>query len=99
MSAGDIKLLLVEDEPQDVRAIRKLLAEATQVFFDVECVGSLAAALKRLGRGGIDAVLLDLGLPDSHGLDTLTRVRARVKQTPIVVITGLDDEVIAIEAL
>jgi PAS domain S-box-containing protein len=99
MSAGQIKLLLVEDEPGDVRSIRKMLGEATGVFFDIECVDRLSTALRRLARDGIDAVLLDLGLPDSSGLETLNRVRARAPEAAIVIITGLDDESIAIESL
>jgi len=55
--------------------------------------------LERLLKGGIDVVLLDLGLPDSQGLETLGKVRAQAAAMPIIVLTGLDDEVTAVEAV
>src|SRR5262249_44770092 len=61
--------------------------------FQVERADCLAAGLERLARPGIDAILLDLTLPDSQGLDTFFRVRARTHSPviPVVIVTGLDD--------
>jgi sigma-B regulation protein RsbU (phosphoserine phosphatase) len=59
----------------------------------------LAAGLKRVEQGGIDAVLLDLGLPDSHGLATLRQLQARSPALPIVVLSGLDDHTLAESAV
>jgi PAS domain S-box-containing protein len=67
--------------------------------FDLERVERLDDALERLGRVGIDVVLLDLGLPDSQGMATFERTRRRVPDEPIVVISGLDDERLALEAV
>lgn len=79
--------------------IREVLAGARSASFGLECAGRLSTGLEHLAGGGIDLVLLDLSLPDSRGIDTLRRVRAQAPEVPIVVLTGLDDEVLAIEAV
>jgi len=94
-----IKVLLIEDNPGDARLIREMLAEVETPKFDLEWVKRLSAGLERLDQGGIDALLLDLGLPDSQGLDTFTRVHAQAPNTPIIVLTGLDDELLAVQAV
>jgi len=58
----------------------------------LECVPDLTAGMARLGAGGVDAVLLDLNLPDSSGLDSLRAIAAGFPAVPIVVLTGLDDD-------
>ena len=62
-----MKILLIEDNPGDARLIREMLADAGGQDFAIEWVSRLADGLERLDRGGIDLVLLDLGLPDSQG--------------------------------
>ena len=99
MKDGHIKVLLIEDSPGDARLIREFLAEARGAAFDVECADRLSAGLARLAEGGIDVVLLDLGLPDSRGLDTLVQARIPAQGLPIVVLTGLDNETLGTEAL
>jgi len=56
-------------------------------------------ALVHLAKGGVDIVLLDMGLPDGHGLDTVRRARAVASDVPLIVLTGLDDEALAAEAM
>ena len=99
MSGKAIRVLLIEDNPGDARLIRELLAEAAIATFSLECVDRLSAGLKRLSEGGIDVILLDLGLPDSQGLDTFATIYDQVRHVPIVVLTGLDDETLAIQAM
>ena len=99
MSDKPITVLLVEDNPGDARQIREMLAEVRGTSFTVECSDRLTTGLKRLGAGGNDVVLLDLSLPDSHGLDTLAKIRARAPQVPIIALTGLDEEAVAVKAL
>ena len=65
-----VKVLLIEDNPGDARLIREMLREVRDTRFELECADRLSAGLERLRNGGIDIVLLDLGLPDSQGLDT-----------------------------
>lgn len=94
-----IRVLLVEDNPGDARLILEMLGEVQRDTFDVERVDRLAPALERLSRAAVDVVLLDLGLPDSQGLETLERTRRGTSDEAIVVISGLDDEALAVEAV
>jgi len=94
-----LRILLVEDDREDAELTRGLLADAPWHGFECECVGDLAAAVARLASDDISIVLLDLSLPDCRGLETLARIQIRVPGVPIIVITGLDDEKSAIEAV
>jgi signal transduction histidine kinase/HPt (histidine-containing phosphotransfer) domain-containing protein len=93
-----INVLLVEDNPGDTRLIRELFAEGA-VSVGLWCRDRLSSGLERLAEGGIDVVLLDLSLPDSRGFDTFMRLRAQAKELPIIVLSGLDDEELAIRAV
>jgi len=99
MSNKAVKVLLIEDNPAYTRLIREILAEAKGSPFKLECADRLATGLACLAQGRIDAVLLDLGLPDSQGLSTLVKVQAEALAVPVVVLTGLDDEALAVEAV
>jgi DNA-binding response OmpR family regulator len=87
-----LRLLLVEDNPRDARLLDLALGETDGVAYRLEVAPNLAEGVRRLVHGGIHLVLLDLGLPDSQGLDTLVRLVQAVADVPIVVLTGLDDE-------
>jgi len=99
MSSDEIKILLVEDNPGDARLIREMLAASQEVGFEIAWVTRLSEGLERLSLGGIDLVLLDLGLPDSYGLETFVRAYAQAPQVPFVVLTGLRDEAVALTAV
>src|SRR5674476_1586940 len=92
-------ILLIEDNPADVEMIRELLSDRKGSFFDIVCADRLSAAKPYFAAGGIDIILLDLGLPDSQGLDTLRRVRDQAREVPIVVLTMLDNEETGLTAL
>jgi signal transduction histidine kinase len=92
-----IKVLLIEDNPSDARLIQESLAGATDDSFDLETADTLASGLKRLGAGGLDAMLLDLALPDSFGFATFIKAKAQAMDVPIIVLTGLDDETLALK--
>jgi serine phosphatase RsbU (regulator of sigma subunit) len=94
-----IKVLLIEDNRGDVRLIQEFLGEVSGLHFELESADRLAAGLARLGKGGIDIVLLDLSLPDSEGLDTFLRVHSVVPRVPIVLLSGLNAETLAIKAV
>ena len=94
-----INILLVEDNPGDTRLIQEALKEAGSTRFKLDCTDRLATGLEKLSARKPDAIILDLSLPDSQGLDTFTRVHAQVPEVPIVVLTGLDDETVAVEAM
>ncbi len=95
----DLRVLLVEDNPGDVTLLRKMLSRDRLVTYRLETASSLEEALETAGRGHYDLVLLDLGLPDSSGLDTLRSFRSGAPDVPVVVLTGLQDEEAGMEAL
>jgi DNA-binding response OmpR family regulator len=99
MDQKPIAVLLVEDNPADARLIREVLEEGDAPEFELEHVTRLETALERLDRGGLDVVLLDLGLPDSQGIDTFNQARGHATRVPIVVMTGRRDEQLAAETL
>ncbi|MBI3930450.1 MAG: PAS domain S-box protein [Chloroflexi bacterium] len=99
MSAKYIKILLLEDDPAYTRLLQKMLAVAGRGEYQIECVDRLSTGLEYLAQGEYDVVLLDLGLPDSQGLDTLDKVCARIPAVPIVVMTGIEDETLAVQAI
>lgn len=94
-----IKLLLVEDDPLFVGLIQEMLAVGKGDEITIDWVPYLSQALLRLSQGEIDLVLLDLGLPDSQGLDTFVQAYAHFPSLPFIVLTGLDDETLALTAL
>lgn len=99
LDPGTLRLLLVEDNPADVRLVREMLAEAGRGDVVLVSVDRLSDGLQRLGREHFDAVLLDLSLPDSQGLEAVVALHAQAVGVPLVVLTGLDDEAIATRAL
>ena len=99
MSTERTKVLLVEDNLGDARLLYEGLEEALPDQFRMTHVRRLSEALEYLWEETCDVVLLDLGLPDSHGLDTLVVTRAQAPGVPIVVLTGFQDEALAGEAL
>src|SRR4051794_5542348 len=92
------KVLLIEDNPGDARLIREMIAEESGAAFEIEFAPRLAQGLERLSAGGIGLVLLDLSLPDSMGLDTFAKVYAHSPAVPIIVLTGTDDDSLALSA-
>ena len=99
MEKPAVRVLLVEDNPGDARLIEVALAEARWTRFELERVDTLAAALGRASQGGIDVMLLDLSLPDAHGMQTVRQAYAHAREIPIVVLTGLDDDEMAFQAV
>jgi len=94
-----MEILLVEDNPGDVRLVGELLTEAGAEEFDLTHVERLGEAVQRLREDHFDVVLLDLSLPDSNGLDTVVRLQAAAPHVPIVVLTGLDDDLVGLQAV
>lgn len=91
--------LHIEDNPGDARLMEEYLREVESVRFDLVVVPSLAQAIERLEAQRFDVVLLDLSLPDAQGLESVCRLSATAPDLPIVVLTGLDDETLAVEAV
>jgi len=89
----------VEDDPDDVLLLRLTLRDPGTSISELAHAASLNDAGKHLARTVFDIILLDLGLPDAQGLEAVRRVRAMAPRVPLVVLTGLDDESVALKAL
>ena len=100
MSKKSIKtVLLVEDNPGDARLLREMFNEQGSHKTELTQVECMSAAEKHLAQRQVDIILLDLGLPDAEGVGSVRRVRAAAPHVPLVVLTGLDDEALATQAL
>ncbi len=97
--AAPLRLLLVEDNPGDAVLVREMLRSALTDGFEFVHAVLLADACDVLERDGAACVLLDLSLPDAQGLEAVTRIQAAAPDVPIVVLTGLDDERLALTAV
>jgi len=93
-----LRILLVEDNPGDARLLQETIADADGGRFEITHLVRCDEATKRLVEDRFDVVLLDLSLPDSQGLETVARVNTAAPQVPIVIMTGLDDEEMAVAA-
>ena len=94
-----LQVLLVEDNPGDAELVKASLAEGTGAAFEVHHAENLVAGLDRLARGDIDLVLLDVSLPDSHGLDGLNAARILAPSVPVVLLTGCDSQSLSLRAV
>src|SRR5215212_5355684 len=99
MNRIPIRILLVEDNPADARLLQLLLSEKASFPSRWTHVQRLSEAIEYLAEPQTDVVLLDLSLPAGHGLDTLTALQPHASNLPIVVITGTDDETMALYAM
>jgi signal transduction histidine kinase/DNA-binding NarL/FixJ family response regulator len=93
------RILLVEDNSLDVRLLREMLNEQTLYKFALAEVGFMSEAERHLATNAVDVIVLDLGLPDAQGTEAVRRARAAAPGTPLVVLTGCDDESIVDMAL
>jgi phosphoserine phosphatase RsbU/P len=98
MSRSSPSVLLVEDNPGDAELVRLRLEEG-ESHAEVDCVSRLADGLAHLGRKRPSVVLLDLNLPDSQGADTFRKVVEAAPGIPVVILSGQNDEALAIHAL
>jgi DNA-binding response OmpR family regulator len=99
MQNESLKILLVEDNPSDIRLLQEAMAEANSVEFELAHVERVSDALNRLEREQFDLILLDLMLPDSMGFETLTRIQKATPTLPVIVLTVIADEALAVEAV
>jgi len=95
----DLSVLLVEDNPGDAHLIQMYFGNGHRETFHLRVVDRISDAIREVEENAPDAILLDLGLPDSQGLETLDRIFEKSDGAPIVVLTGLDDEELALEAI
>jgi diguanylate cyclase (GGDEF)-like protein/PAS domain S-box-containing protein len=93
------RILILTDNASDTSILKEVLGNARDGPFELECVTQLAAGLKRLCLGGIDAILVDLSLPDSSGIATFDQLFAAAPHTPIMTLSAIEEETLAIEAV
>ena len=96
-----IRILLIEDNPDDAFLIQEYILDARsgRTRFIPVHAESLQGGLSILQQETVDLLLLDLSLPDSHGMATFSQVHRRAPQVPVIVLSGLNDEEIAIQAV
>jgi len=92
-------LLVVEDSPGDARLLQEMISEQEPFSTSIAHVRSMQEAEIHLARAPVDVIILDLGLPDAHGLDGVRRAQAAAPHVPLVVLTGLNDDLMAAQAL
>ena len=98
MSERSTRVLLIEDNPGDADLIRLRLVESSSPV-DVSCAQRLSDGLASISEMRPSVVLLDLNLPDSHGAETFRKVLAKAPDVPVVILSGQDDEALAVKAL
>jgi DNA-binding NtrC family response regulator len=92
-----VVILLIEDNPGDVRLVKEMLYEEDKVH--ISCAASLEEGLEHLKDLVCDIILLDLNLPDSNGFGTFLELHKRVPDIPVIILTGLDDKDLGLEAV
>lgn len=97
--ASSLDILLVEDNPADADLLQEMLAELSELDWHLTHVECFRDALARLQQGSFDIVLLDLGLPDASGLGMISQIHHIAPMLPVVVLTGLADEAVGLDAL
>jgi sigma-B regulation protein RsbU (phosphoserine phosphatase) len=97
-SDAHVHVLLVEDNQGDARLFHEMLSEAGAAF-SMEHVRKVSDAAERLARGGVDIVMSDLSLPDSQGMETFRALHDAAPNVPLIVLSGLDDEKLAVETV
>ena len=96
---NNFKILLIEDNLGDAYLIEEYLEEFDNFSYEIKNVGTLTEALSILKKQPFDVIVLDLGLPDSDGINTFFRIHNENPLIPIIILTELDDEAIGFYAL
>src|ERR1700730_3416874 len=99
MMGKTMRVLVIEDNPGDARLLREMFGKERPGTFAVTHLSLMSEAVIHLAKGEADIVLLDLGLPDAHGLESVRRAHAAAPGIPLIVLTGMEDEALAAEAM
>src|SRR3989339_1762783 len=91
------RILLITSDTTDAKILEDVLGNAGEDTFTVLWVINLADGIKRLQEGDIDAVMADLSLPDSHGMETFDKLSAVAPHTPIMMLFSVGDEMLTSE--
>lgn len=98
-TVNEVTLLLIEDSPDDAALVLSVLEESPNFKGIIEHRNRLSRGISRLAEDGIDVVLLDFSLPDSFGIDTFRRLHGAYPEIPVIVLTSLDDDRLALQAV
>jgi len=99
MTENKLNVLLVEDDPGDVRLVQEMFKVSGAKEYELSVAGTLDDAIDALRKDRFIAILLDLNLPDSSGVNTIKSIRGNCSECAVVVLTGMDDETVAMETL
>ena len=99
LNSISLTILVVEDNSAEVELIEVMLSESCAIRVDLHHVERLGKAIERLKKIKFDAILLDLSLPDSQGLDSIARIKEYSINTPIVVLTARNDQELALQSI
>src|SRR6202051_3656150 len=99
MKEKALNVLLVEDNAGDARLLREMFSKEEPGSFHLTHLLRMRDAETHLAKGEVDIVLLDMGLPDAHGIETVRRAHAVAPDVPMIVLTGMEDEALAAEAM
>lgn len=99
MTDKRIRILLIEDNPGDVRLVEEMLKEVMPISYDIIETQTLDDSLSRLQDQRFDVIILDLGLPDSQGISTFERLFPSARDAAVIVVTGLNDEKVGIQVM
>ena len=94
-----LQILMVEDNPGDVRLLTEMLKEARDASYKLYYAGRLSEGLEVLTREKIDLILLDLSLPDSMGFESFRTMFSHAPRMPIIIMTGTNDQQLAVQAV
>src|SRR3990172_4364577 len=99
MGKPKIKLLLIEDNPGDTRLIAEYFKQREGAAFELSHADNLKSGLNMVEQEQIEALLLDLSLPDSQGLETFAEINRKAPHLPIIILSGTADEEMALRAV
>ncbi len=94
-----INILVIEDDSGDARLIKEMLSDVRGRNINLQMADRLSKSAEYLSERSFDIILLDLSLPDSRGLETFVAVYDRAQTVPIIILSGQDDETVAIKAV
>lgn len=99
MKSVPLKILLIEDSPSDATLFNALLQRVVEFSFEMDHAENLDSGISKLKGSSYDAIVLDLGLPDSVGIKTYETVREHAEDVPIIILTGNDDQKMLVQAM
>lgn len=99
MNLDTIKILMIEDSMGDGQYISAIIKEEDWVDVVIEQAFRLSSGIDKLRKHQYDVILLDLTLPDSYGIDTVRKLFAETRSIPVVIMTGMEDESLGMEAV